>query len=70
MVNKDPELGRYFFTRYRKYKAANNLEGVVDYKSKAKDLWNFARDSVLEEEVKAAEIFARRISLIIYYKNV
>ena len=38
--------------RYRKYKAECNLEGVTSYRGHARQLWRFALESVLEEDVR------------------
>ena len=38
--------------RYRKYKAANHLENVTHFKGRGRDLWKFAMDSILEEEIR------------------
>lgn len=37
--------------RYRKYKAASELEGVSNYQGKGRQLWQYAAQSILEEEV-------------------
>ena len=38
--------------RYRKYRAGAGLEGVASYSGKAGQLWQFALQSILEEEVR------------------
>jgi len=38
--------------RYRKYKAANHLENVTNFKGRGRDLWKYAMDSILEEEIR------------------
>ena len=44
--------GMKLAARYRKYKAAVALEGVTNYEGKGKQLWQYAAQSILEEEVR------------------
>ena len=38
-------------SKFRKYKARNNLENLPNYNGRLKDLWKFAFDCIYEEEV-------------------
>ncbi|CAB4054789.1 VPS13A_C [Lepeophtheirus salmonis] len=38
-------------SQFRKYKACYNLENLPHYRGRAKDLWNFAYDSIFEEKI-------------------
>ena len=44
--------GMKLAARYRKYKAAVSLEGVTNYEGRGKQLWQYAAQSILEEEVR------------------
>lgn len=44
--------GMKLAARYRKYKAASELEGVTSYQGKGRQLWHYAAQSILEEEVR------------------